>query len=62
MDGNIHSAKSAKVLSFPVGGRAGAVRGSLRPSMENDNRKAPRIAYDGWYHDAAIEDDLDRGA
>lgn len=48
---------SAVIYQFPKGGRAamGAYRGFAKPRAEP--APAPVVDTDGWYHQAAVEDD-----
>lgn len=52
--------ETAKIYAFPAGGRAG-VKGRLagylgETSLERE-AAMPAIAWDSWYHDAAIAED-----
>lgn len=62
MDGHIETTATAKILQFPVGGRAGHARRALLGSVQNENHPAPRIAYDSWYHEAAINEEAGKNA
>lgn len=62
MDGHSDMAQSANVLQFPVGGRAALARRARIASVQNENRPAPRIVYDNWYHEDAVAQDDRPGA
>lgn len=52
--------ESAKIYDFPTGGRAGMLKGrerSLTP-FELAAQRAPQVATTGWYHEAAMAEEL----
>jgi len=55
--------QTAKIYQFPVGGRAAAhgLRTDARTNLElMAKRAAPTACGEGWYHDAAIQQDAKR--
>lgn len=49
--------ESAKIYQFPVGGRAGSSRFRKDATVQSIAPQAPRVDFDSWYHQEAIEDD-----
>ena len=55
--------ESAKIYAFPAGGRAGAKNNLGRhfemTALEREVAALPKVnvAWDSWYHDAAIAED-----
>lgn len=55
--------QSAKIYQFPIGGRAAAhgLRNDARSHLERTApRVTPTVCGEGWYHDAAIQQDAKR--
>lgn len=53
---------SAQIFQFPAGGRAGsrAPRGGAAAGVPATPRAEP-VVFDSWYHDAAIQEETERG-
>ncbi|WHA41881.1 DUF2735 domain-containing protein [Agrobacterium larrymoorei] len=49
--------ESAKIYQFPVGGRASANRFRKDAEVQSVQPPAPRVDFDSWYHQEAIESD-----
>ena len=55
--------QTAKIYQFPIGGRAAAhgLRNDAHNNLERMARNVtPTACGDGWYHDAAIQQDAKR--
>ena len=55
--------QTAKIYQFPIGGRAAAhgLRQGARTNLEQmAKRVTPTVCGEGWYHDAAIQQDAKR--
>ena len=55
--------QTAKIYQFPIGGRAAAhgLRNNARSNLESmSKRVTPTVCGEGWYHDAAIEQEAKR--
>lgn len=55
--------QSAKIYQFPIGGRAAAhgLRNEARSHLERiAPHVTPTVCGEGWYHDAAIQQDAKR--
>jgi hypothetical protein len=50
--------QTAKIYQFPIGGRAAAhgLRNDARTNLDT-KRVTPMVCGEGWYHDAAIQQD-----
>ena len=55
--------QTAKIYQFPIGGRAAAhgMRHEARANLElMAKRVSPTVCGEGWYHEAAIQQDAKR--
>ncbi len=55
--------QTAKIYQFPIGGRAAAhgLRKDIKSAAElMAQRTTPTVCGEGWYHDAAIQQDAKR--
>ena len=55
--------QTAKIYQFPIGGRAAAhgLRNNARSNLESmSKRVTPTVCGEGWYHDAAIQQEAQR--
>ena len=55
--------QTAKIYQFPIGGRTAAhgLRSDARTNLERmAPRVTPTVCGEGWYHDAAIQQDAKR--
>jgi len=55
--------QTAKIYQFPIGGRAAAhgLRKDIKSTAELlAQRTTPTVCGEGWYHDAAIQQDAKR--